>query len=289
MFKVVGHGAATALIALLVVSPAHAGQASALSAAPKAAAAKVFVVQGVPQSTVDVTIDGKSVRQSAAPKSIIGPLDLSRGDHTVAFKASDWEVTSDFTITAASTDVVVHWPADETEKPVVTVFSNDTSPVAAQKGRLTVAHTAVVPPADVRVDNKVLFSNIANGEFVSADVPSGAYSVDIVPTGQDGNPLFGPVSLPVRKGLLTRVFAIGEPTNNSMDAIVQTLPLHQSGTRAPDLVDAGSAGLTSTPTSLAGGAEVSSEANWPLALTAIVAALVAVGLVTRRRVAFGSG
>ncbi|MEJ7689460.1 MAG: DUF4397 domain-containing protein [Nocardioidaceae bacterium] len=288
MFKVVGPAAAAA-IALLAMGPAHAGQASAPATAPKAASAKVFVLQGVPQSTVDVTIDGKSVRQSAAPKSIIGPLDLSRGDHTVAFKASDWEITSDFTITGASTDVVVHWPADKAEKPVVTVFSNDTSPVAAQKGRLSVAHTAVVPPADVRVDEKVLFSNIANGEFVSADVPSGAYSVDIVPTGQDGNLLFGPVNLPVRKGLLTRVFAIGEPTNNSMDAIVQTLPLHQSGTRAPDLIDAGSAGLASTPASLAGGAEISSEAKWPFALTAIVATLLAVGLMTRRRVVFGSG
>ena len=32
------------------------------------------------------------------------------------------------------------------------------------KAKLTVAHTAAVPPADIRVDGKVLFENVANGE-----------------------------------------------------------------------------------------------------------------------------
>jgi hypothetical protein len=105
----------------------------------------------------------------------------------------------------------------------------------------------VVPPADVRVDQKVLFSNIANGEFVSAQVPAGTYSVDIVPTGQDTDPLLGPVDLPVKGGVLTRVFAIGQPTNGSMDAIVQVLPLRQTGSKAPSQVEAGSAGLVAAP------------------------------------------
>jgi hypothetical protein len=150
-------------------------------------------------------------------------------------------------ITHASSDVVLHWPADVTKKPVVTVFGNDLAPVSTDKGRLTVAHTAVVPPADIRVDNKVLFANIANGEFVSAEVPGGTYSVKVVPTGET-NALLGPVDLPVKAGVLTRVFAIGQPSNGSMDAIVQVLPLGKSGSATPGSVDAGSAGLVATST-----------------------------------------
>lgn len=147
---------------------------------------------------------------------------------------------------ARSVDIVLHWLADKKDTPEVTVFDNDLNPLAIKKARLTVAHTAVVPPADVRVDRKVLFANIANGEFVSADVPAGSYSVDVVPTGQTGHALFGPVTLPVTANNLTRVFAIGQPKDHSMDAIVQTLPLRTAGSPAPDLVGAGTAGLVST-------------------------------------------
>jgi hypothetical protein len=55
------------------------------------------------------------------------------------------------------------------------------------------------------------------------------------------------VDLPVKAGALTRVFAIGQPTNGSMDAIVQVLPLRQTGSKAPSQVNAGSAGMVAVP------------------------------------------
>jgi hypothetical protein len=230
-----------------------AGAAAVLPAQGAAAAhhrsptGKVFVIQGVPGASVDVSIDGKTVDTGAEAKAILGPMSLTDGKHTITFASAQWTVTSSFQVQARSSDIVLHWPAEIGPKPETTVFKNDIAPVPAGKGRLTVAHTAVVPPADVRVDQKVLFSNIANGEFISADVPAGTYSVDIVPTGQDTDPLLGPVDLPVKGGVLTRVFAIGQPTNGSMDAIVQVLPLRQTGSKAPSQVEAGSAGLVAVP------------------------------------------
>jgi hypothetical protein len=208
---------------------------------------KVFVIQGVPGASVDVSIDGQSIDKGAQAKAILGPMSLTDGKHTITFASTKWTVTSSFQVHARSSDIVLHWPAEIGPKPETTVFKNDIAPVSGGKGRLTVAHTAVVPPADVRVDQKVLFSNIANGEFVTAEVPAGTYSVDVVPTGQDTDPLLGPVDLPVKGGVLTRVFAIGQPTNGSMDAIVQVLPLRQTGSKAPNQVNAGSAGLAAVP------------------------------------------
>ncbi|MDX6367482.1 MAG: hypothetical protein QOK30_2558 [Nocardioidaceae bacterium] len=225
------------------------------AAAPSVAAAshaktpvdRVYVVQGVPGTVVNVAVDGNTVRRAVAAKAVVGPLRLAPGKHTISFSTNGWKVTSGVTISHHSSDVVLHWPADPTNKPVVTVFGNDLAPVSSNKGRLTVVHAAVVPPADVRVDKKVLFANIANGQYVSAEVPGGTYSVDVVPTGQTTHPLLGPVMLPVKTGVLTRVFAIGKPTNGSMDAIVQVLPLASDGSSAPGSVDAGSAGLVATP------------------------------------------
>ena len=235
-------GVAAGAIGALLVAPAAASD-SARSGLPKTS---VYVVQGVPRVPVDIAIDGKAVQQGVRAKSVLGPFDLSDGEHRVTFSATRWTVSSVLNVSHRSSDVVLHWPADVAKKPVVTVYGNDLAPVPAGKGRLTIAHTAVVPPADVRVDKKVLFANIANGEFVSAEVPGGTFSVDLVPTGQTTNPFLGPLDLPVKPGVLTRVFAIGEPKNGSMGVVVQALPLAGKGSPMPTQVDAGAAGLVAS-------------------------------------------
>lgn len=145
---------------------------------------------------------------------------------------------------------------------------NDLSTVAAGSGRLVIAHTAAVGPADVRVDEKVLFANIANGEALTVTVPAGTYKVDIVPNATSGPVVFGPATLPVAETALTRVFAIGVAATNSMDAVVQLLPLGVRGTGAtPSAVNAGDGGQAAD---LATGAQGQSDNRELIALGAIV-------------------
>lgn len=216
---------------------------------------QVYVVQGVPGAEVDVTVDGKEAASQLGTGKILRPLELAGGRHSITFTSADWKVSSSFVVDTPSLDVVLHWPADVTRRPEVTVYANNLDPVARDKARVTIAHTAVVPPADVRVDQTVLFSNIANGEFVSSQVGAGTYSVDIVPTGESGDPLLGPLDVKVRARALTSVFAIGQPKDGSMSAVVQVLPLQSKGSPAPGEIDAGSAGLAASdlPTSDAAG------------------------------------
>jgi len=231
------------LAVLIVAATATLSLATMPGTQAAAASKKVYVVQGVPGIAVDIAIDGKSVANAVAAKAVVGPLRLLPGRHRIAFDSPDWKVESMIDVDHASQDVVLHWPAELTAKPEVTVFANDVAPVAPGKGRVTIAHTAVVPPADIRVNTKVLFSNIANGEFVSAVVPATTYSVAVVPAGQPGPALLGPVDLPIKAGVLTRVFAIGQPKNGSMDAVVQVLPVAVGGSGPPGGVDTGEAGL----------------------------------------------
>ena len=234
---------------VLTVLAALLGASLVGGAAAAKDAGSTYVVQGVPGTDVDVLVDGKSVEAGVAAKKVVGPLALSPGSHTVTFRSPGWKVSKSVSVTG-SQDVVLHWPADAANKPVVTVFTNDLAPVAPGKGRLSVAHTAVVPPADITAGGKTLFTNIANGEFVTAVVPATTYNVAVVPTG-GGKPLLGPVDLPVAAGDLTRVFAIGAPRNGSMDAVVQVLPVPTAaGGGAPATVDTGSAGLVNANGSL---------------------------------------
>lgn len=272
------------LVAVTTVLVAPSVSVATSSAPPPSGQA--FIVQGVPGAAVNVRVDGRLVRRAMPAKAVVGPMALSPGRHNIVFRTPDWTVRASFNASKPSVDIVVHWPADATNEPKVTVFTNEVGPVAPDKGRLTVAHTAVVPPADIRVSGKVLFANVANGEFVTAEVPADTYSVDIVPTG-GSSPLLGPVDLKVESGVLTRVFAIGAPKKGSMDAVVQVLPLPEGGSVSPGSVNAGSAGLVAAPVGTTGGADQPGHGSQAVLALGALAALVVGSALARRRHAKG--
>ena len=229
--------------ALVLASSSALFAAPALAAAPGASGGEVYVIQGLLGQTFDVQVDGETVRQGVGPKAVVGPIKLSAGAHVVQLKDASTTVEAKFSVSGGqSVDVVAHKRADSTMSPVLTAFRNDLSPVARGKLRLTVAHTAAAPPADIRVDGKVLFRNVANAEALTLLVPAATYTVDIVPAATNGQPILGPVDLPLKAGTLTRVFAIGSVASSSMDAIVQTLPVRVTGAPAPGSVHTGDGG-----------------------------------------------
>lgn len=233
-----------AALALALAATAALLCAPAATAAP--AIGEAYVIQGLLGETYDVTVDDEVVHRGATPKAIVGPIALDAGTHVVQLrKGSTVAVEQRFTVYAGqSVDVVAHKRADSTMSPVLTAFRNDTSPVGPGKVRLTVAHTAAAPPADIRVDGTVLFRNVANAEALTVLVPAKTYTIDIVPAATTGEPILGPVDLALNAGTLTRVFAIGSVASDDMDAVVHSLPVTVSGAKAPGIVRTGDGGQT---------------------------------------------
>ncbi|MBB3327661.1 DUF4397 domain-containing protein [Microlunatus antarcticus] len=217
-----------------------------LTAAPSFAAneATLYVVQGLPGRSVDVKVDGKQVASGVKTAAVVGPFKVKPGSREVTFSDAGTELLSrKFDVKARSSwDVVVHLPGGGSTEPTVTVFRNDTSSVPRGKAELVVAHTATVPAADVRVNGKVLFSNIANGEALNLTVPVATYKVAITPTGKTSPVYLGPVSLTVKGGAVNRVYALGDPDNNTMNVAVHVLATGSSGSERPKKVDTGSGG-----------------------------------------------
>ncbi len=181
----------------------------------------VYVVQGLPGRTVDVQVDGRTMATGVVAAKVVGPLTVSSGNHRLTIR-SGGSVMLERMLSVkvnGNSDVVVHRPASPQGAPVVTTFENDLSAVPADKGSLTVAHTAAVPPADIKVNGKVLFSNVANG-------PS----------------ILGPADLPVKGGSLTNVYAIGEPKSGTMNVVVHVLGLSHMGSEKPSKVNTGTGG-----------------------------------------------
>jgi hypothetical protein len=206
--------------------------------------AKVFIVQGLPGRNLDVSIDGKSVAKGLKAAAVGGPYAAKAGKRKVTFSENgDVVLERTFSVTAKSSwDVVVHLPAGSADKPAVTVFRNDVSAVPRDKANLVVAHVAKVPPADIRVNGKVLFENIANGEALKLTVPVATYEVAIVPTGKTKPVVLGPAKLTVQGGAVNRVYAVGDPGEKTMNVAVHVIPTGTTGSGKPSDVNTGTGG-----------------------------------------------
>jgi hypothetical protein len=225
-------------------SGALACAASASVAAPMKGS--VQIVQAVPGASVEVTLDGAEVGTALEVGTIVGPFALAPGPHTVRFVDSAGEAPVTMTVTIAagsSTDVVLHRPASISGRPEANTYEMPTSPIGPGKARVLLAHTATVPPADVRVDGKIVFTNIANGEFADADVSAGTHEVALLPTGETGDPILGPLDVTLKEQTVTMVYAVGSPSNGSMRVIAHVSRIASDGSVVPESLDTGSAGL----------------------------------------------
>ncbi len=224
------------------------------AAAPSFAAddGELYVVQGLPGKVVDVSIDGRSVATNVKTAALVGPFKVAGGQRTVTIRTGGKVLISRKVSVKPkrSSDVVVHLPAQGTGDATITAYLNDLWAVPKDKAALAVSHTAAVPAADVQVNNKVLFSDISNGETLSLVVPVATYKVEIVKAGQDKPIYFGPVDLTVKGGALNRVYAIGDPSKKTMNVAVHVLTAASMGSAKPSKVNTGTggqaAGVTTT-------------------------------------------
>jgi len=207
---------------------------------------QITVVQAVPGTDVDVTIDGKTVQRQVKVGSLVGPLSLSPGTHELVFSGvpGGRPIKTHLGLKAgSSSDVVLHRPASVDGAPVVSTYRTPQSPIGPDKARILLAHTATVAPADVKFDGKVVFTNIANGEFADADVPAGSHQVALLATGTTKDPILGPLAVDLAPQTATMVYAVGNPSDGSMNVIVHTVDLTSDGSVVPQSMNTGSAGL----------------------------------------------
>lgn len=235
-------------VALALLAPS-----SGSSAAP--ASGELQIVQAVPGLAVDILIDGTRVRDRVGVGTVVGPYSLAPGSHEVRFLAASGRVVERASVrvrTGLSSDVVLHRPAAPSGPDVVNVYTTPRAKIGPGKARVLIAHTATVAPADVRVDGKTVFTNIANGEYATADVPSGAHRVALFATGQDTHPILGPIDVTLEPRTVTMVYAVGTPRNGSMRVIAHVASLAADGTVRPATIKTGTAGLARGPVSSLG-------------------------------------
>ncbi|WFE34112.1 DUF4397 domain-containing protein [Micromonospora sp. WMMD975] len=240
MFRRVAAGGAVAALTF-------AGVGTATMSPAYAASSKVSVVHGIPDTPVDVYVNGEKTLDNFKPGDVAGPLTLPEGEYDIALtkpgEAIDKAILTvdDAAVPGgANISLAAHLSADG--KPQITPFVNDVSKVGAGKARLIVRHTAAAPAVDVRAGGKPVFEGLTNPKEAKADVTAGTVEADVVLAGTD-TVAIGPADLNLKEGTATIVYAIGSADDKNLDLVAQTISgLHS----APGGVPSGTGGQAGT-------------------------------------------
>jgi hypothetical protein len=227
-----------------VAALAAAGTALAAPATAADGDAMLSVLHGVPDTTVDVYVNGELTLDDFAPGDLAGPLELPADTYSVAITAADAEDDSEPVIgpvdlpleAGTSYTAAAHLDAEGT--PTATLFTNDTSAIAAGEGRLTVRHVAAAPAVDVLAGDDPVIEGLENPDEQVLDLPAGTVSASVAAAGTT-DPVIGPADVDVAEGVSTVVYAWGSLEDDTLALATQTIEgMHSS----PDGVDAGQSG-----------------------------------------------
>lgn len=242
-------------------------------------AAQLSVLHGIPDTPVDVYVDGDLTLDDFAPGDLAGPLELPAGDYEVALTAPDAADDSEpilgpATVTLESgADYTAVAHLTEAGEPGLDVFTNDVSATAPGEGRLTVRHTAAAPAVDILAGGSPVIEGLTNPNEEKLDLAAGTVSAAVALAGTT-DPVIGPTDVEVQEGVNTILYAWGSAEDGNLAIAAQTIGgLHS----APDGVPSGTAGYlaqqdASTTALAIGGAGA-----------LVIALSVGTGLMVRRR------
>lgn len=206
--------------------------------------AQLSVLHAIPDTPVDVYVDGALTLDDFQPGDLAGPLPLPAGDYEVAITAADAvdasaPVLGPATITlAAGSNYTAVAHLTEAGEPGLNLFTNDTSQTAAGQGRLTVRHVAAAPAVDVLAGGSPVIQGLTNPDEASLNLPAGTVSASVALAGTT-DPVLGPTDVAVQEGVLTILYAWGSAEDGNLAIAAQTIGgLHSN----PGGVPSGTAG-----------------------------------------------
>jgi hypothetical protein len=251
----------------------------ALPASAASGNAALSVLHGIPDTPVDVYVNGALTLDDFQPGDLAGPLDLPAGSYEVALTAPDAADASAPVLGPVSVTLeagrnytaVAHLTA--AGDPTLTPFVNDTSTTAAGEGRLTVRHVAAAPAVDILAAGSPVITGLTNPDESTLDLAAGVLPTAVALAGTT-EPVLGPTDVTISDGTLTIVYAWGSAEDANLALAVQTI----DGPHAnPGGIPSGTAGYYAERQNMI-------TAAWIIGSAVVVAGVVvAVVMMQRRR------
>jgi len=244
-----------------------------------ATTADLYVFHGIPDTPVDVWVNGEVKVPDFQPGTFAGPLDLPAGDYEVVLTAPDAPVTDPalgpvtLTLEAGKSYTAAAF-LDADGMGTAKLFTNDVATTNAGEGRLTVRHTAAAPAVDILANGAVAFSNVVNDAEGTTALPVGTISAAVAATGTT-EPVLGPADVAIKDGVLTIAYAWGslDGETNNLKLAAQEITV---GHTNPGGVPSGTAGYAAERDAM-------TQAFWIVGIAALLAAASVGGVLTSRR------
>lgn len=264
---------AVGVAAGFVLAAGFVAPAQAISATT----ADLSVLHAIPDTPVDVYVNGALTLDDFQPGDLAGPLDLAAGTYDIAITAPDaadasapiLEASVDLAANASYT-AVAH--LTESGDPTVTAFVNDTATTKAGEGRLTVRHVAAAPAVDVLAGGTPVIQALVNPDEATLNLPVSTISATVALAGTT-DPVIGPADVAIQDGVLTIVYAWGSAADANLALAVQTVTV---GHTDPGAVISGTAGYAAERDAI-------TQSLWLVGLAILAAAASVTVVVARRR------
>jgi hypothetical protein len=199
--------------------------------------ATVTVVHGIPNTPVDVYVNGADVLPDFTFGTVSPSLSLPPGTYAVAVKAAGTSTTllsATETLTAGENATIVA-NLDTGGSPTLNVFANPTTPAPAGDAWVLVRHTAEAPAVDVYAGSTKIITALTNPNSAGPlPVPAGTVPVSVAvnPSTSASPKVIGPVNLALTAGHVYIAYAIGSATASpsTLTAVVQSYTVGQAKT-----------------------------------------------------------
>ena len=158
------------------------------------------MLHGIPDTPVDVYVNGDLTLDDFQPGDLAGPLELPAGDYEVALTAPDAAdasspVLGPATLTlAAGKNYTAVAHLNEDGEPALKAFENNTATTAAGQGRLTVRHVAAAPAVDILAGGAPVIEDLTNPNESTLDLPASTVSAAVALAGTT-DPVLGPTDV----------------------------------------------------------------------------------------------
>lgn len=121
---------------------------------------------------------------------------------------------------SGNTTIVLH--LNSTGDPVVTQFSNDTTPITNGQGRVAFRHVAATGGVDITVDGTVAVRDLKSAREISADLSATNLSSEVL-DGATQAVLVAAQDVPVLSGGSTVGYIVGGPGQGSTSLLIDTV------------------------------------------------------------------
>lgn len=232
---------AAVVAAAAILALPTAGSALAATPAQSGETGSVYAVHGIPDTPVDVYVDGQRAIDDFEPGTSQGPLQVPAGSRQVAIFPADAADDSGSPLLSGTADVPAGGNAtlvahlNPQNQPTLTPFVNDVSAVPAGQSRLVVRHTAAAPAVDVLAGGQPVVRGLTNPNQQALVTEAGTVSAAVAAAGTT-EPVIGPAEVNLREGATVFVHAIGSLEKKNLALVTFTVT---GGHSAPSGVPAG--------------------------------------------------